>query len=91
LERSVNDVKDRLADQDSRTDEAQRHLKRVEKDKQGLNEQISNLEAAQQKIQDEKAEKEQAIKELHELMAKVTYILCNFKFSSEGHTFILIE
>lgn len=66
LERSVNDVKDRLTDQEQRTEEAQRQLKRAEKDRQGLNEQIANLEEAQKKVQEEKEEKEKNIRELHE-------------------------
>ncbi|KAI6228188.1 Myosin head [Aphelenchoides besseyi] len=70
LERSVNDVKDRLADQDQRTEEVQRQMRRVEKDRQGLNEQISSLESAQQKIEEEKKEREERIRSLHEEMAK---------------------
>ncbi|KAI6242732.1 hypothetical protein M3Y99_00179500 [Aphelenchoides fujianensis] len=70
LERSVNDVKDRLTDQEQRTEEVQRQVKRVEKDRQALSEQISSLETAQQKVEEEKKEREERIRSLYDDMQK---------------------
>uniref|UniRef100_A0A7E4V522 Myosin head n=1 Tax=Panagrellus redivivus TaxID=6233 RepID=A0A7E4V522_PANRE len=70
LDRNVADVKDKLNDQQQRSEEAQRALARANKDKDNLNDQIANLDDALLKSEEERKAKEQRIRELHELMAK---------------------
>ncbi|KAE9549706.1 hypothetical protein FO519_007082 [Halicephalobus sp. NKZ332] len=71
LERNLADIKDKFNDQQQRSEEAQRQMRRAEKDRDNLNDQIANLDDTLLKAEEEKKNKEQKIRELHDEMARM--------------------
>uniref|UniRef100_A0A914CP08 Myosin heavy chain n=1 Tax=Acrobeloides nanus TaxID=290746 RepID=A0A914CP08_9BILA len=70
LERSLSDQKDKLSEQQQRGEEENTKLRRAQKDKDNLNNQIGGLNDNLKKLEDDKKAKEDRIRQLQEDMTK---------------------